>query len=153
MGIFFHDRGRPINAEEAKWLWGALRTVSFFKSFPLENVELILQRFRQHSFRAGINVIRQGMAGRAFYIIRRGAALVCKKKFLWWSAPVADLGPGGIFGEMSLLHDEPTTATVRTSAPAEIFSLERRDFIDIVNANPELAHIIRGIAAERRKTT
>lgn len=150
MGIFIRDQGRPISAEEAKWLWGALRTVSFFKSFPLENVELILQRFRFHSFRAGAVVIRQGTAGRAFYIIRSGAAQVRKNKFLWLSAPVAELGPGGIFGEMSMLHDRPTTATVRATVPAEIFSLERRDFLDIVNANPEMARIIRGIADERR---
>ena len=66
---------------------------------------------------------------------------------------VAELGPGDIVGEISLVHEEPATATVRTTTPATLLFLARELFYPLVEAVPDLlAHFAR-LAKERIEDT
>jgi CRP-like cAMP-binding protein len=51
---------------------------------------------------------------------------------------VADLKPGDIAGEISLIYDEDATATVRTVSRSTLLFLARELFKPLVEAYPEL---------------
>ena len=47
-----------------------------------------------------------------------------------------ELGPGGWFGELALLHDVPRTATVRTLEDVDVVVLDRDTFLSAVTGAP-----------------
>ena len=47
-------------------------------------------------------------------------------------APIAELGPGGFFGEMSLLDRGPRVATVVARSPMLLLVLSGREFEDLI---------------------
>lgn len=48
------------------------------------------------------------------------------------------LGAGDFFGEMSLLDEEPRSATVTATETTEMLTLRRREFMDLLNRNPHM---------------
>ncbi len=100
---------------------------------------------------AGKDIIRQGdEAGRAFYIEEGRVEVLIK------DGPhelrVAQLGPGDIFGEMSLINHEPRSATVRcvTNTTVTIIS---RDEIEgkIERIQDEAIRALINVLGERLK--
>jgi CRP-like cAMP-binding protein len=63
---------------------------------------------------------------------------------------VATIGPGGYFGEMSLLTGEPRTATVLARGDTVVIEIEAERFREIAARYPHAAEQI-GIAALRRR--
>ena len=45
---------------------------------------------------------------------------------------LSHIGPGGFFGELSLLDGGPRTATVRTTSPSVLLTLGREDFLHFI---------------------
>ena len=62
---------------------------------------------QRHDLAAGATVIRQGQQGRYLYVIQQGTV-----RFLVDGKDVGQGGAGTIFGELSLLYDCPTAASV-----------------------------------------
>ena len=56
--------------------------------------------------------------------------------FDWASAT---LGPGDIMGELSILSGEPRTATVVADTDLTIESLNRREFMSLLDQDPRMA--------------
>ncbi|XP_049836355.1 cAMP-dependent protein kinase type I-alpha regulatory subunit-like isoform X1 [Schistocerca gregaria] len=46
--------------------------------------------------------------------------------------PAGDLEPGDVFGEISLIHDIPRTATVTTYTTCELLHIEKKDFDKVI---------------------
>lgn len=142
-----------MKKEEAQWLFGVLRNVRFFASFSIADIDSLLDLFIKYSFRSGKKIIREGEKGEAFYLIFRGTVDVRKKTFLMFSKRITQLGDGNFFGEMSLLSDDPTTATVKARGPVEVFALPRRVFLGVIEGNAELQEKIKDIAEARKLDT
>jgi CRP-like cAMP-binding protein len=73
-----------------------------------------------------------------------------KGGFFSFSKKVAELGPGSIVGEMSLLTREPRTATVVCEEPAKVFVLLADHFDEALRQNPAFAEQIKKLAADRK---
>jgi CRP-like cAMP-binding protein len=65
-------------------------------------------------------------------------------------AEVARLGPGNLFGEMSLLTGEPRAATVVALTDVVLLELDRPVFARLFTEHPELAPKLSGMLAHRR---
>jgi ATP-binding cassette subfamily B protein len=70
-------------------------------------------------------VIAEGDEGSRFYIIVRGKVGVSATKENDEAIRIATLTDGDYFGEISLLANIPTTATVTTLAPSIFITLQR----------------------------
>lgn len=77
---------------------------------------------------AGTEVISHGEVGRAMCIIASGFADVWVPKGESGEEVVARLGPGEVFGEMSLLYDRKASANVRATTVLTLFALDRSRF-------------------------
>ena len=62
---------------------------------------------------------------------------------------MATLKSGALCGEMSLIRDEPTNATVRASDSIEALILIRSEFQKVMDAHPGLAEYLEELSDER----
>ena len=125
-----------------------LATSPLFEPFDDDSKKQLLARFTGHEVPSGTIFLEQGATGPGLYLILQGRAEVLK-----WDGGeyvrLAELGPGDVAGEISLLHEEAATATVRTTAPTTLLFLARELFMPLVEAVPDLlAHFAR-LARER----
>jgi CRP-like cAMP-binding protein len=82
---------------------------------------------------SGKELIRAGEQGRQFFLLLEGEAVVRRN-----GRKVNTLGPGDFFGEISLLTDRATTASVTTSAASRIAVITRPNFGRLLRTHPSL---------------
>jgi CRP-like cAMP-binding protein len=92
-------------------------------------------KVKREQVAAGAAVMRQGDIGDKFYIVLSGRVDVEIEKD-GARATVSHLGPGNFFGELALLHDQPRAATVRAAGPVDLLTLDKAQFLDVVNSSP-----------------
>jgi len=93
-------------------------------------------------------VIKEGEPGTYFFVIVNGAAEVRRK-----GRPVARLGPGDYFGELSLLDGKPHAASVICTSDVEVLVVSRRGFDKVLLSVPTIARkIMRTMAARLRES-
>jgi CRP-like cAMP-binding protein len=80
---------------------------------------------------AGETVVRQGDEGRRFYLVEAGALDVILTSEDGLRLPVARLGPGSHFGEMSLLGGTPVSADVVASEPSILYAAAPEEFDEL----------------------
>jgi CRP/FNR family cyclic AMP-dependent transcriptional regulator len=93
---------------------------------------------------AGKVVVRQDTYGTEFYVVLDGALTVYRD-----GGHLADLGPGGFFGELALLAKIQRTATVTTTAPSRLLVLGAREFQTLLHDHPSIQEAILHAVAER----
>jgi CRP/FNR family cyclic AMP-dependent transcriptional regulator len=92
-----------------------LRKVPLFSRCSKDDLERIALIADEMDFAEGKDLIRQGERGRQFFILLEGTAEVERN-----GERIASMGPGDFFGEISLLADRETTASVTTSSPSRV---------------------------------
>ncbi len=95
-------------------------------------------------------VVRQGERGECMYIVLSGELEVVRRSqgrefFL------ATLGSGDFFGEMSLIDNEPRTASVRSVGQSEVMMLDRQNFLGQLQQDASLAFQILSKMAGRAR--
>jgi small-conductance mechanosensitive channel/CRP-like cAMP-binding protein len=98
------------------------------------------------TFGDGETIVRQGEPGRSMFVVSSGRAAV----ILDGSHEVAQIPPGGYFGEMSLLTGEPRTATVVARGDTSILELDAELFRQLGAADPQALEQVALAAASRR---
>ena len=66
--------------------------------------------------------------------------------------PLATLKGGDVFGEISLLKDTPTTATVLASSIGEVLFLPKEEFIEVLTAHPEVKSTLADLTEQRLRS-
>lgn len=129
-----------------------LATAPLFKPLDRKQRLDLARRFTAADVAAGSEIIREGNAGRGLFVLLHGEVDVSKRdgeeKVL-----LATLGPGDVFGEISLLNDEPTTATVTAAVHSTVLLLEREVFRRLVDAIPEVREYVESLGEERLMDT
>lgn len=107
-------------------------------------------------FDPGETILHQGQRNDHFYIISEGQTDVLLHTTDGTQVPVARLGPGQYFGEMSLLDRPQASATVKAAPPepVQVVTLERGIFTELMNEahamrEALMAHEDVGIVYER----
>jgi EAL domain-containing protein (putative c-di-GMP-specific phosphodiesterase class I) len=102
-------------------------------------------------FRAGEEIFRLGDEARNAYIIENGRVQVSDiidgKKSV-----VAEIGVGEIFGEMSMIDDEPRSATVAAIVDTDVVVIQRARFQQpLMAADPLMKMLLRVLLARFRE--
>jgi putative ABC transport system ATP-binding protein len=112
-----------------------LRQCSVFAQSTPTLLAGVAGKVKREQVAAGAAVMRQGDIGDKFYIVLSGRVDVEIEKD-GARATVSHLGPGNFFGELALLHDQPRAATVRAAGPVDLLTLDKAQFLDVVNSSP-----------------
>ena len=83
------------------------------------------------------------------FVVARGEMVVTLEPS---SREVARLGPGDVFGEMSLLTGAPRTASVNEVTESEVLEITADAFRQFVRANPTAVEQIGGAVTARAAT-
>jgi CRP-like cAMP-binding protein len=116
-----------------------LRGIRIFA--PLQDTELnqLIQIGEIIEKEAHSNIVIEGELSWGLYIILEGVVGILKNNAL--SGAVYDVGQlsaGAFFGEMSLIDDQPRSATVRSLLPVKLLHIPKEKFMAILAANSSM---------------
>ena len=126
-----------------------IKKVPFFKPLDRDAVNEIVELLQYKSFRPGEMICHAGEIGAEMYIIISGRVKVVVITPDGEENIIAELGGGDYFGEMALLTGEPRSASVVTTEPAEMFTLNKADFDDIIERYPSIALSMGRVMSQR----
>ncbi len=112
-----------------------LQGVQMFSACTDKELAQIARACDEVTVEAGAVVVEEGTAGEDFYLIVSGEAEVSRG-----GRPVATVGTGQYFGELSLLDEAPRNATVTARTPMTLLRLRRREFAAVLDSWPGVAH-------------
>jgi CRP/FNR family cyclic AMP-dependent transcriptional regulator len=120
---------------------------ALLEGVPDDDVRALLRISRRRKFSRGEVVFHENDPADTMHLIDKGRFAVRTQTALGDTAILALLGPGDMFGELSLLGVEelPRSATVAALEPAETRSVHRIDFERLRRQHPETASVIIGI--------
>ncbi len=127
-----------------------MATSPIFKPLPADDRKALIEKFKAREMGSNETVLAEGKAADGLYMLLSGRLEVAKagaKKQV-----LAHLKEGDVFGEMSLLSQQPASATIRTLRKSVVLLLPRKTFDEVVAAHPQLLQHIKTLSAERDKT-
>ena len=114
-----------------------------------EDLELLAGTMKRHHLKGGDTLVHQGERGESLFILIEGL-LEVQVQTDAGQKPVAHIGPGECFGEMSLLTGERRAATVQASVESIVYEVAKEPMSDLMERRPELAHTLATLLAERQ---
>lgn len=112
-----------------------------------------LSASRTFELRAREVLFHAGDSGDGCYFLRDGvvkASVIAKDG---QERLLAVFGPGALIGELSLIDDEPRSATISALKPSHMLHLSKQAFFRLADANPQVyRHALRLLAQRLRET-
>lgn len=128
-----------------------IRRVPLFSMLTHAQAEAIAEGVVKRRFRRGEIIVEQGQKSNALFILLTGRARVLTSDSRGREVILAMLHPGDYVGEMSLIDNEPHSATVRAEVQTDVLVLGRAEFARCLPENSSLAYaIMRGLVARLR---
>jgi CRP-like cAMP-binding protein len=115
-----------------------LRAIPLFANLEQNMLEKLVGQFSAANFEAGQTIFHQGDPGARFYIIVRGKVAVLFTGFDGKLVELNVLQDGDYFGEIALLQDSPRGATIKALLPTLTLSLERSQFLKLVEESTDV---------------
>lgn len=123
---------------------GVLKSVGLFSACTTKELTSIAGLVEEVAVPKGTKIVEQGGPGREAFAIIDGTADVKRD-----GMKLATLGPGTVFGEMSLLDQEPRSATVSANTDMRLYSIDARAFSKLLDQHPAVARKILRVMAQR----
>ncbi len=127
-----------------------VKTSPLFEPFGGAERAGLAARFRFLEIERGSNVVVQDSRAEGLYVLLSGKAEVVRV-VAGQQRRLASLEPGDLFGEMSLLANEPAVATVRTTAKCFALQLPSATFREVIMTHPQVLMFIGDLADQRRR--
>jgi CRP/FNR family transcriptional regulator, cyclic AMP receptor protein len=130
-----------------------LADVGFFKLFDDDERAVLAQQAEHRTIPAGTTIFREGDPGGIMYVIRSG------KVELWVydedrkRVVLANFEEGDFFGELSLLDQEPRSATATTLTDTEVLIIDRTDLQLLFKQKPDAALDVLSVLGNRLRFT
>jgi CRP-like cAMP-binding protein len=107
----------------------------FFGGLSDASLDLLISMLVERCFEVGATVVAEGEPGRSMYIVHSGELVVSKLGESGCVIPMARLGPGDFFGEMTLIEVQNRSATVVAESPTELYELTARNLYTYYKAD------------------
>lgn len=122
-----------------------LRTLDLFADCSPAELARIDALLTEVHVPAGRVLMSEGTPGKDFVIIIEGTATATRR-----GRELGEVGAGSFFGELSLLDEQPRTATVTAASPMRILVLNAFEFRRLLELSPLVAR--RVLEAARTRT-
>tara|TARA_X000000368_G_scaffold398747_1_gene369086 strand:- start:189 stop:872 length:684 start_codon:yes stop_codon:yes gene_type:complete len=130
-----------------------LQTVSIFWDLKSEELGYIAEKMVARHYDNGNYIFLEDSDGEQCFFVLEGSVKVTRLSKDGREVILAMLNEGDFFGEMSLLDGESRSANVIALEKTEVLTLDRRDFLDVVNDYPQIAvQLLKELAGRLRKS-
>jgi CRP/FNR family cyclic AMP-dependent transcriptional regulator len=134
MSASFSGPGPTAEREEQ------LARVPFFEGLTREALALIAQVTSEESHATGTKLFQYGDPGDKLFIILEGKVRISREVAGMGEEALAVLGPGEVFGEMSLLDESPRSADARVHDRCRALVITKESFDDLLFIHKDLAY-------------
>jgi CRP/FNR family cyclic AMP-dependent transcriptional regulator len=127
----------------------ALSGVQLFQGLDKKDLKRLSERMKVVKFSPGHVIIEEGSGGfGGMGVVLSGACRVLRG-----GEEINRIGPGQVFGEMSLIDDRPRSATVVADEETEAAELSAWEFRAQIKENPDLAiNLLKALSARLRNS-
>ncbi len=134
-----------------------LARVPFFQGLTREALALIAQVTTEESHGLGTRIFQYGDPGDKVFILLEGKVRISREVAGMGEEALAVLGPGEVFGEMSLLDEAPRSADARVHERCRLLVIAKDAFDDLLFLHKDLAYevlwnSVRMLSARLRET-
>ena len=128
-----------------------IRRVPLFSMLTASQAASVADSVVKSRFRRGESIVEQGKKSDALSIILTGRARVMSTDSRGREVILATMRPGDYVGEMSLIDNEPHSATVRADIQTDVLVLGRLEFARCLPENSSMAYaVMRGLVERLR---
>lgn len=115
------------SSSDGDWM-GQLLESPVFQRLPAASIQGVMMHMEEVQLKKGETVILEGQEGDYFYLVNKGRVQVAVGAAKGKPQVEAELGPGRIFGEESLLSGETRNATVSMLSDGVLLRLAKEHF-------------------------
>ncbi len=128
-----------------------IRRVPLFSMLTPSQAESVADAVIKRRFKRGELIVEQGKKSNALFIILTGRARVLTTDTRGREVILANLSPGDYIGEMSLIDNEPHSASVRAEVQTDVLMLGRVEFARCLPENTSMAYaVMKGLVQRLR---
>ena len=128
-----------------------IRRVPLFSMLTASQAEGVASAIVKSRFKRGESIVEQGKKSDALSIILTGRARVVTTDARGREVILATMHPGDYVGEMSLIDNEPHSATVRAEIQTDALVLGRLEFARCLPENSSMAYaVMKGLVQRLR---
>ena len=132
-----------------------LQRVPFFRNIPRREYGRLFQSLAKRHYEAGDILFKEGDVGRALFILEWGQIEISRRNAAGAPQRIAVLDSGDYFGEISLMDDQPRTASATAITPCRVYLLYRTELDALLQEAPHagaaiMAHLAEVLASRLR---
>jgi CRP/FNR family transcriptional regulator, cyclic AMP receptor protein len=128
-----------------------IRRVPLFAMLTAGQAEAVAEAVIKRRFKRGELVVEQGKKSNALFIILTGRTRVFTSDARGREVILASMQPGDYIGEMSLIDNEPHSASVRAEVQTDVLMLGRLEFARCLPENTSMAYaVMKGLVQRLR---
>ncbi len=152
-GLFPHAAGDAVSGDlkTPVFVQAVLRRFArdsdMLKAFDDDGIRDLSDIAQHMSFEDGDRIIAQGEPGDSFYLVVEGQVRVTLAERD--DAQVARIGPGGFFGEMAMLSDQPRSASIWSVGRSTLLYFAKEDVSPLLERYPRVREVLSGVALKR----
>jgi len=114
-----------------------------------DELKAVARNVKRTRFTHGETLMHQNDDGESFYVLVQGQIHGRIANSDSDRDVEFDLGPGALFGEMSLLTGLPRSATMTAATNCELLEFDRKTFTHLLSLREEIPHALSDLAAAR----
>lgn len=131
----------------------AVRSAALFSALDDESAAALLTAMRPMSLPRGAEIFHEGERGDRLYVIAEGKIKLGQSSADGRETLLSVLGPGELFGELSLFDPGPRTATASVVADTRIYEFGHDELLDWLKDRPNVAKSLLSALARRLRRT
>ena len=134
-----------------------LARVPFFEGLTTEALALIANATTEESHATGTKIFQYGDVGDKLFVLLEGKVRISREVAGMGEEALAVLGPGEVFGEMSLIDEAPRSADARVHERCRLLVISKEAFDELLFIHKDLAYevlwnCVRILSARLRET-
>jgi CRP/FNR family cyclic AMP-dependent transcriptional regulator len=117
-----------------------LARVPFFEGLTTEALALIANATTEESHATGTKIFQYGDVGDKLFVLLEGRVRISREVAGMGEEALAVLGPGEVFGEMSLIDEAPRSADARVHERCRLLVISKEAFDELLFIHKDLAY-------------
>jgi CRP/FNR family cyclic AMP-dependent transcriptional regulator len=113
--------------------------VELFRALDDAERRALAATMQSRPVQEGERLFDEGEAGKSLFLVHSGRVELYVRDHAGQVIVLSNVGPGEVFGELSLLDGQPRTAAARIVEEGELIELDRDNLVALIRRIPDLA--------------